>query len=94
MDGNIGIGGDPSRLLHRVRQLLAPGGRVLAEAHPDRHAHERLSVRFTHHGRPSGPEFEWALVGQDALCAGAAEVGYGVDEVWSAGGRTFVSLLR
>jgi SAM-dependent methyltransferase len=94
MDGNIGIGGDPGRLLHRVRQLLAPGGRVLAEAHQDRGADERLSVRFTQHGKPSGPEFDWALVGRDALCAGAAEAGYVVDEVWSAGGRTFVSLLR
>jgi SAM-dependent methyltransferase len=94
MDGNIGIGGDPGRLLHRVYQLLAPRGRVLAEAHEDPGADERLVVRFTQHGRPSGPRFEWALVGQDALCAGAGEAGYGVDEVWSAGGRTFASLVR
>ena len=30
-DGNIGIGGDPVRLLQRVRTLLAPGGRVVVE---------------------------------------------------------------
>ena len=30
-DGNIGIGGDPVRLLQRVRTLLATGGRVVVE---------------------------------------------------------------
>jgi hypothetical protein len=31
-DGNIGIGGDPARLLRRCRHLLAPDGRVHIEA--------------------------------------------------------------
>ena len=30
-DGNLGIGGDPVRLLRRMAQLLAPGGRVVAD---------------------------------------------------------------
>ena len=30
-DGNVGIGGDPHRLLGRVRELLHPGGRVVVE---------------------------------------------------------------
>ncbi len=94
MDGNIGIGGDPARLLRRVRQLLAPGGRVLAESHPDRDIDERLTVRFARHGRALGSAFEWAHVGEIALCTGAAAAGYAVDEVWSAGGRTYVALLR
>ena len=29
--GNLGIGGDPVRLLRRIAQLLAPGGRVVAD---------------------------------------------------------------
>jgi SAM-dependent methyltransferase len=94
MDGNIGIGGDPARLLRRVRQLLAPGGRVLAETHPDRDIDERLTVRFGQRGRTLGPPFGWAHVGELALCAGADAAGYVVDEVWSAGGRTFVALRR
>jgi hypothetical protein len=34
LDGNIGIGGDPVLLLCRVRDLLAPHGKVLIA--PDR----------------------------------------------------------
>lgn len=30
-DGNIGIGGDPGRLLTRAAELVSPGGRVLVE---------------------------------------------------------------
>ena len=30
-DGNIGIGGDPVALLARVRELLAPEGRVVVD---------------------------------------------------------------
>src|ERR1700734_2122405 len=33
-DGNIGIGGQPARLLHRCAELLAPSGRILIEAEP------------------------------------------------------------
>ena len=35
-DGNIGIGGDPLRLLHRAAHLLRPGGTVLVETDPGR----------------------------------------------------------
>ena len=76
-DGNVGIGGDPLALLARVRRLLAPGGRVVAEVHPP--------------GTPSGPllaelvchcggstKFPWADVGADANGSIAAEVGLAV----------------
>jgi SAM-dependent methyltransferase len=33
-DGNVGIGGDPVTLLHRLRELLDPRGRVVAEVGP------------------------------------------------------------
>ena len=76
-DGNLGIGGDPLALLARVRRLLVPGGRVVAEVHPP--------------GTPSGPllaelvcqcggysQFPWAVVGADAIGSIAAEVGLAV----------------
>ncbi|SHH61033.1 Methyltransferase domain-containing protein [Jatrophihabitans endophyticus] len=94
VDGNIGIGGDPVRLLHRVAALLAPTGRVLVETAPDNTADERLSVRFTEQGDEVGPEFAWALVGAAALERYAADCGYAVAESWSSGGRTFVALSR
>ena len=34
LDGNIGIGGEPATLLGRARELLVPGGAVLAELDP------------------------------------------------------------
>jgi SAM-dependent methyltransferase len=34
-DGNVGIGGDPVRLLRRAAALLAPGGTVLVETGPE-----------------------------------------------------------
>jgi SAM-dependent methyltransferase len=92
MDGNIGIGGDPARLLARVRGLLATGGRVFVETHPDDAAHDVLDVRFTVDGEPVGPCFGWAHVGRDALARYAGAVGYALEEGWSSDGRVFVAL--
>jgi SAM-dependent methyltransferase len=94
MDGNIGIGGDPARLLRRVRALLCARGRLLVEVHPDPEADELLTVRFSEGDRPCGPSFGWAHVGLSALCRYAVESGYrsGPAEVWSADGRTFAAL--
>ncbi|WP_375488647.1 methyltransferase domain-containing protein [uncultured Jatrophihabitans sp.] len=92
IDGNIGIGGDPARLLRRVRALLAADGRVLVEVAADDDADDVLAVRFTEHGRPVGPLFDWALVGRRALARYAAAGGYSVVESWSASGREFCAL--
>jgi hypothetical protein len=66
VDGNIGIGGDPVRLLQRCRTLLAPGGTVIAEVEAPgtglAHHRARLEGGGTH-----GPWFPWAVVGTDAL---------------------------
>ncbi|PZS29134.1 MAG: SAM-dependent methyltransferase [Pseudonocardiales bacterium] len=94
MDGNIGIGGDPHRLLERVHALLAPGGRLIVETHEDAHADEQLGVRFSQHGEPIGPAFAWAHVGLLPLLRYVVSFGYGVPEVWTVGGRTFVSMPR
>ena len=93
MDGNIGIGGDPARLLARIRGLLGPGARLLVEAHPDDAAHELLEVRFTVAGELVGPSFAWAHVGRAALQRYGADAGYVPGESWSAGGRSFVALV-
>jgi SAM-dependent methyltransferase len=92
LDGNIGIGGDPVRLLERVRALLAPSGRVLVETHPNAHADEQLIVRFGHDGTPLGPSFPWAHVGLSALRRHASELEFAVTETWESIGRTFAVL--
>jgi SAM-dependent methyltransferase len=94
MDGNIGIGGDPHRLLGRVRTLLAPQGRLIVETHPDPHADEVLPMRLHQNGETLGPTFGWAQVGLLPLQRYACAHGYGAPEVWSAGGRTFAALPR
>jgi SAM-dependent methyltransferase len=73
-DGNLGIGGDPEALLRRLRQLLVPGGRIVAEAAapgtPSGTGWARLRT---------GTRFPWAVVDTDALRGHAAAVGLRAD---------------
>lgn len=94
MDGNIGIGGDPLRLLERIRSLLAPGGTLIVETDPDRAADDLLEVRFTEGGQAVGPPFDWANVGRDALTCYAERCDYEIGELWSSEGRSFTVLVR
>jgi SAM-dependent methyltransferase len=94
IDGNIGIGGDPYRLLARIGRLLANDGQLIVETHPDPDAHDILEVRFSEGGRPVGPPFDWAHVGLAALEQYAPDAGYAVVERWSSDGRSFVRLER
>jgi SAM-dependent methyltransferase len=94
IDGNIGIGGDPYRLLVRIGRLLANDGQLIVETHPDPDAHDILEVRFSDGGRPVGPLFDWAHVGVAALLQYAGDAGYAVGDGWSSDGRSFVTLVR
>jgi SAM-dependent methyltransferase len=93
MDGNVGIGGDPGALLTRLRTVVAPGGRLLAETAPH-DVDERLTVRVEDdHGRYGGP-FPWARVGTNALLTAADAAGWIQVGRWTAAGRPFVELHR
>lgn len=94
MDGNIGIGGDPRRLLTRCHELLVPGGCVLVEADVDHTMDEALQVRFAQHGEEVGPVFPWARVGRRALIDYGWDAGLTPVETWTSHGRCFVSLRR
>ncbi|MFD3454825.1 class I SAM-dependent methyltransferase [Streptomyces sp. NPDC058691] len=91
VDGNVGIGGDPPALLDRVRALVAPGGRLLAEA-AAHDVDERLTVRVQDAGGRHGREFPWARLGPAALVRLAAATGWTPADQWSAGGRIFIEL--
>ena len=96
-DGNIGIGGDPSALLRRVAELLAPSGRALVEVQPPGRELRRERVRLRHSrgcGQQAGDWFPWAEVGADQLSGIAAEAGLPVAETWSCGGRWFATLAK
>jgi SAM-dependent methyltransferase len=94
LDGNIGIGGDPLALLRRACVLLAPGGRVIVEAHPDRSVDDRQRVRFVVSDQVVGPAFPWAYVGSDAVVGYARTTGLRTTEHWMNGDRAFVLLER
>ncbi len=91
-DGNIGIGGDPIHLMERVSSLLHPHGRIITELEPEgstRYLRVRLDADSV-----LGPEFSWALVGPDDFKELCLAAGCRVEEIWTAGGRTFASLAR
>ena len=90
-DGNIGIGGDPVRLLHRTRRLLRPGGRLLVEVDPPGHRSWQGNVALSDGHRVSDV-FAWAFVGADQIAAIAAAAGLRVLEHWTEAGRWFVDL--
>lgn len=75
LDGNIGIGGDPVRLLGRLRQLLADDGTAVVEVEPPGRSMVRDAVRLHCPGEEAGPWFDWAWVGTDAIAELAAAAG-------------------
>jgi SAM-dependent methyltransferase len=92
-DGNLGIGGDPVRLLTRLTDVLMPGGHVIAELAEDGAGLVRERRRLRIDGRLSS-HFDWAVVGIDAIEAVAAEAGMRVLSTRSTGGRHAATLVR
>ena len=93
-DGNIGIGGDPVRLLRRVRELLRAGGSALVEVDPPGTGLRRGEVRLSTSDASGGRWFEWAWLGADAVARTAKRAG--LRPVWlrEAGGRWFTELIK
>ncbi len=94
LDGNIGIGGDPTALLLRLGELLRPDGRVYVELAPDDdHPGGVLLVRAEHADEP-GPWFRWAVVGPRRLDRVAREADWRVVEHFTIDTRHFAELTR
>jgi SAM-dependent methyltransferase len=91
-DGNVGIGGDPHRLLRRVRGLLARGGTAVVDLAPPGVGVRRHQVHLRGAGRVSRP-FPWAVVGADALPTLATATGFAVAGLHEYDGR-WVGVLR
>ena len=91
-DGNVGIGGDPVRVLRRCAGLIGVGGRVVVEvAAHDGVRHQRLRLRV---GDELSDAFAWASVGVGAIGAVAASAGLRVDGVATVAGRTVARLTH
>lgn len=85
-DGNVGMGGDPVRLLRRVADLLAPGGSVLVELAGTTRSviHEQVRLRV---GDDLSAAFNWATVGAGAINDLADAAGLDVGRVRYSAGR-------
>jgi SAM-dependent methyltransferase len=90
-DGNIGLGGDPRRLLRRSAELLRRGGRCLVEFDPAATGVRADWVRLESR-RTIGPWFRWAWVGVDCAALLAAEVGLVVADTHHIGDRVVAEI--
>jgi SAM-dependent methyltransferase len=88
-DGNVGIGGDPVRLLRRVRELLAPQGNAMIEVEPPGAGVQHRPVRLNGTGR----WFPWAWLGADAVEATAQQAGMRARWLAPSGQRWFAELV-
>ncbi len=93
LDGNIGIGGDATRLLRRTGALLAPAGRVLVELEPPAGASRARRVRLEGE-RAVSHWMPWHFVAAGEIDDLAAAAGLAVRERWQAGERWFAELCR
>jgi SAM-dependent methyltransferase len=90
-DGNIGIGGDPVRLLRRVRELLCQTGSALIEVDPPGGGVRHGQVRVTT-PEADGRWFDWAWLSADAVDPVAEDAGMSTRWVREAGGRWFAEV--
>ena len=75
LDGNIGIGGDPTKMLERLARIVRPNGRAFIEVASS--GPTRQVVVREHRGGKTGEPFAWAVVsidGIDDLLAGTGWV--------------------
>jgi SAM-dependent methyltransferase len=92
VDGNVGLGGDPRRILGRAAELLRSRGRCVAEFDAETIGICARWVRLES-AREVGPWFRWASVGVDSAATLAAQVGLTLTGVRLIGGRVIASLV-
>lgn len=92
-DGNLGIGGDPVRLLSRLRRVVRPGGTIAVEADGRIEGVRRGRARLER-GDEVGGWFPWAVVGADALAPLALASGLVHRGTRRLDGRPFGILAR
>lgn len=92
-DGNIGIGGDPEALLGRVRELLAPIGRVVVEvAVPGVQRSTRWA--WLEAGGDRSRPFRWSVVGVDDVLDLARSTGFIVTSRAPFGAGRWLAVLE
>ncbi|GFG52527.1 SAM-dependent methyltransferase [Mycolicibacterium agri] len=92
-DGNVGLGGDPWRVLRRAAELLRRGGQCIAEFDSTSSGVNSGWVRLES-ARTIGPWFRWASVGIDCAARLADDVGMALTGIHPIGGRVVASLAQ
>ncbi len=92
-DGNIGIGGDPQRLLTRSAALLASGGVAIVEFDPPHTGFDLRPIRLETRTRV-GAWMPWARVGIDHAHELSTATGFRVITTAAVSGRYFAWLRR
>lgn len=90
-DGNVGIGGDPVRLLRRLARIVAADGRIVVELERPGgglRTHQVVLQVADMHSRP----FPWAVVPADRLASVADAAALRVVEMLESSGRWFAAL--
>ncbi|MFI5508867.1 methyltransferase domain-containing protein [Mycobacterium sp. NPDC051804] len=90
-DGNVGLGGDPLRMLRRAAELLSRGGHCVAEFDAQAMGIRSSWVRLES-TRTIGPWFRWALVGIDSAASLAKDAGLVMTDIHTVGRRVVATL--
>ena len=91
LDGNIGIGGEPQRLMARLGELVMPGGAILVEVEPPGQESTSRLARIEADEHVSG-WFAWARVSAAEIGILARCVNLSAEAVWSCQNRWFARL--
>jgi len=92
LDGNIGIGGMPDRLLGRIAALLRDDSELLVELAPPATPTSRTRARIETDRAVSG-WFGWATVSAADIREIASTAGFGTARLWESDGRWFALLV-
>lgn len=93
LDGNIGIGGSPARLLRRTAELIAEQGGVVVEVETPGSACSTQRVRLEASGR-TGSWFPWSWLSADCVADLARDCGLQLSDLWQDEDRCFAELRR
>ena len=92
LDGNVGIGGDPTALLTRCAEILTSTGSIVVETAPEASLDDSYEAHVVDDQGHASATFPWAEVGREALHRHAKRSGLRVAQTWSVDGRTFCRL--
>jgi SAM-dependent methyltransferase len=93
LDGNIGIGGEPGRLLERVHALLSTDGELVVELEPPSATTVNTRARLESE-RGASAWFPWARVAAPDIETLALAAGLEPRDSWSERGRWFARLVK